>query len=48
MIHISLAERDAARKYLAEALSINRRFSVRHAPEAVRALQDLGQPKLRD
>ena len=42
MIHLSLGERENAKKYLAEALSINRHFSIRHAPEAVRTLQELG------
>jgi tetratricopeptide (TPR) repeat protein len=41
MIHLALAEQEKAQKYLAEALSINRHFSIRHAPEAIRTVQNL-------
>ncbi len=41
MIHLSLGEREKARAYLTRALATNRHFSIRHAAEAIHALESL-------
>jgi len=41
MIYSSLGDQAQARKYLGEALSINRHFSIRHEEEASRTLQSI-------
>ena len=41
MIHLKLGEREKARQHLEAAVRINPHFSIRYAPEAQRALDDL-------